>query len=137
MKKRIEKKVRMWREQSEPERLRTASYLTLGGGIIIVILWLAVLLPLQLWVQRDDGIQQAAENGILKQIKEQVAGVRDENQVSDPSPSPQPTRSSLPARTYVPSSLPVAPQEQLLYEEPSPLPSLVPLSPTSTPSPAF
>ncbi len=97
MKKRIEKKISVWREQSEPERLRTASYLTLVGGILVVILWLVVLLPLQLWVQRDDGVQRTAENGILKQIRERVAGVRDENQATEPAPTPTPTATQSPA----------------------------------------
>lgn len=68
------------REQPEHVRLRHASLLTGGAGIVIAIGWLTVLLPLQLWLTQP----RESGPGIAQQVREalpaqsgQVGGVQD------------------------------------------------------------
>lgn len=50
----MKKKIQYLREQPEHVKYRAASYLTVGSGIIIVILWVTIFLPLQLRLQNSD-----------------------------------------------------------------------------------
>ncbi|MEX0649692.1 MAG: hypothetical protein WD200_01710 [Candidatus Andersenbacteria bacterium] len=54
MKKRIQRKIEDLREQPEHIRFRTASYMTIIGGVVIVLIWLLILLPIQLRLNREE-----------------------------------------------------------------------------------
>lgn len=47
------------RDQPEPVRLRAATLLTAGTGGVLVVLWLAVLLPLQIKLTAPDKPEEA------------------------------------------------------------------------------
>ncbi len=64
----VRTKLQKMRQQPEIGRLRTASYLTLGTGIAISLLWLAVLLPAQIYFastpksENNNALQQPEPN---------------------------------------------------------------------------
>lgn len=64
-------------------RLRIATWLTAGTGLVVAILWVAVLLPLQLRLGPSGRADEVTD-----QLRGVVSGVRD---VPSPSPTPSPS----------------------------------------------
>lgn len=97
-------------------RMRKAVYLTAGSGVVIAALWLVVLLPLQLRLNRGAGEQAP-----------QVGGVQ---ATATPSPSPSPTLPvQLPRTTILPTISPtISPSDDLLPQSPLPSPEAHPTS---------
>lgn len=73
----MKRKFEQWRKEPEHVRLRIAFGLTLVSGAIVMLLWGAVLLPLQLYLGSDSG---------------NVAGVTDRAEEPTPTPLPSPIR---------------------------------------------
>ncbi len=131
MRKRIKKKIADLHEQPEHVRHRAASLFAIGSGIIIVVLWLAVLLPLQLRFQPGAGkdkatpqeavVAQEPEQALPVNSTSQVGGAQDIAQTATPTPIRQIQQSpqAIISPTEAPEETkPVAIEE--LVESPSP-----------------
>jgi hypothetical protein len=114
---RIKRKIEDLRQQPEPVRLRAVSIMTAVSGLVLVVLWAGVLLPVQLAFTRDNQadlperelFNQVADSvPTLRQNLEsgsesgQVGGVR----VTNPTPTapifnlaPSPSSTPLPSPT--------------------------------------
>lgn len=57
----MRKKIEHWRDQPEHVRVRLATRLTWSSGAALIILWLAILLPFQLYIARDEKMQPAVQ----------------------------------------------------------------------------
>lgn len=77
---RLKQKVEHWRELPEPERFRVASLLTWSGGAIIVVLWLTVLLPFQLYLSREKNPESKVQGSTTR--------IASPSPTLSPSPSP-------------------------------------------------
>ncbi len=109
---RIKGKFAAWREEPEDVRLRIATLLTAGTGIVAAAFWLFILLPLQLHLQRPTAPTEEA-GGLQAVLQDwrggQVSGVQD-------IPSPSPSLSPTPDVQYYHTTRPS------LQEKSSPLP---------------
>ncbi|MEX1997686.1 MAG: hypothetical protein WEA04_03350 [Candidatus Andersenbacteria bacterium] len=116
----IKEKIEYLRQQPEPVRLRAASLLTAASGVVLVIVWLTILLPLQLKLNRGDN----------------ATG----RQVLIPSPSPLPSSNLLgqplpPLRSQVAGTVNPTPTPQLpLNNDTRPASPFVPVSPSPLPT---
>ncbi len=129
----MRRRIEELRQQPEHVRLRAASFMTAASGVILVLLWMTVLLPLQL---RFNGSRSATQP--VAQPSQQAAEVlpnfpleANTNQLPNPlTPrvggvstyaSPSPT-AFLPTPLVQESGLPVAAEQAT----PSPTPSVSP-----------
>lgn len=83
---RIKRKFARWRQEPEEVRLRIATALTAGTGLVVVLLWLFVLLPLQLMLTRpgeSDEVTEELQAAIESVQNGQVAGA-----TATPTPTP-------------------------------------------------
>jgi hypothetical protein len=137
---RIKEKLNKLRAQSESERLRVATIITVASGTVVTLTWLLILLPLQLSLTRPDKdsdtsnqIKQTVQNifnrpeavqANLVEREQAVSGAR--KSVTSPSPSAQPAidRSGdiLPVASSAPDPS-VAPVE-ITDQQPTASPSL-------------
>lgn len=119
---RIKRKIEELRQQPEPVRLRAATVLTAACGVVLVVLWVAVLLPLQLHFNRGEGTDEASQARTSPVVSpsaalavpqgtglENVAGTRD---TSRPAPLPSAEllvspRLATPSPSPVENSVPV------------------------------
>lgn len=76
----LRKKIDHWRSQPEHVRVRLATRLTWGSGAALIILWLAILLPFQLYIARDDSTSPAVQGTSTASVPPKT-----------PSPSPSAT----------------------------------------------
>lgn len=78
MKKRFLMKITEWRQLPESERLRLVARTTWIGGIAMIGVWMLLLLPFQLYINRGGSdANEAQVQGVTTQVTE--------------SPSPSPT----------------------------------------------
>lgn len=112
MKKMVTRKFEHWRQQPEHVRLRIATLLTAASGGILLVVWMTVLLPLQLYFVRggnDDAERETAVPVAQEQVP-QVGGVQDTSPVLPatlPPLVPSPTASTSPSPTPPVQQLPV------------------------------
>lgn len=85
----LRKKLNNLREQSEEVRLRAITRLTVIAGIVLVIIWLAIFLPLQLSLRQ-------------KSTPEASAQPEGDSRVVQPTISPRVT--ATPTAAQIPSS---------------------------------
>lgn len=125
MKKRIQRKIENLRQEPEDIRMRAVTYFTLVSGIVLVVLWLAVFLPLQLYVQRPNNEEEPITNEVANNEviptaavtpRPQIGGIQD--RVTTITPSPSPSTESLPVVSSPSDELPLST-----------------VTPTSTPTP--
>jgi hypothetical protein len=122
--KRIQKRIEDLRQEPEHVRLRVASLLTAASGVVLVVLWITVLLPLQLWMTGGRNTKELPEKQIANDIQDQlqpqasasprVGGIRQTLPTSSPSfsyqnllPSFSPTPSPSPFSSPEPQTAPV------------------------------
>lgn len=117
MKKRIQAKIENLQQQPDHVRFRAASYFTAISGIVLVLLWLVVFLPFQLYVgsrgDDSDGVDsKSAQATITPEFREdgipQVGGVSQDNRNADTKNVPlfvTPVPSETPTPTATPSSI--------------------------------
>ena len=92
MRKRILKRLDKIRQQPDHVRMRTASLFTVISGVVIVIMWLTVLLPAQLYLSRGEK-GKATNTGSVQGVKT----IQQPQQVPyQPSISPTPTPAAIP-----------------------------------------
>ena len=84
---RIRKKFERWREEPQEVRLRIATLLTAGSGIVIAIVWLFILLPLQLMLTRPVGSDEVGEE--LQAVVESVQNGQVAGATTTPTPTPE------------------------------------------------
>lgn len=119
---RIHRKIEHLRQQPEPVRLRAATLMTAVSGAALVIVWLAVLLPLQLALSRP----ATPENpGPLKSAWQQFRREREKQTQQAIAPPEQevsgarvslPSPSLSPSATFEPSFAPLEQQELPIAE---------------------
>ena len=89
---RVRQQFARWRQEPEAVRLRIATLLTGGAGIVIAALWLLVLLPLQLVLTKpssNDGVVQQLQAVIQPTASPQVAGASTlPTSLTTPEPTP-------------------------------------------------
>jgi hypothetical protein len=72
----VNNKIQYLREQPEQTRFRAASYLTLVTAAIVSILWLAILLPAQIYLNKEDQNSESISN--QEPPAQQVQGIFNE-----------------------------------------------------------
>lgn len=87
MRQKIQRKFAQWRQEPPEVRLRIATVLAAGTGLVVALVWLVVLLPLQLHFGRP-----ATSDAVTEELRGAVSGVRDVPSLSPsstPTPSPE------------------------------------------------
>ncbi len=112
----IKRKLEDLRQQPEAVRMRAATLLTAVSGGMLIILWVAVLLPLQIKFNSPDSpaAETATNNTVVPStlpLRQDVAGISTQTQepslpvatapavpslVASPTPTPVPTEPGLP-----------------------------------------
>jgi cytoskeletal protein RodZ len=132
---RLKQRIEALRQQPEAVRLRAVTYLTIVAGVVLVILWLVVLLPLQLYFQRNDREPAEETEQSLPPVEDQAgpASAPDDQNISPINdlieqlvePTPRGAADVPPAAQT--ETVPPPPASNSELEEPLP---------TATPAPA-
>lgn len=126
----FQRKIDHLRQQPEDKRLRAATLLTAGSGGILVVLWLAILLPLQIRLNAPDSEptdNQAALSPTVSPAAQQLAAPLPANRQVLTTPL---TPDVAGLRTASP-----APQLPLATPLISPSPSSIVATPAVSPTP--